>query len=138
MNKKRPTLRDLVRAFRGALYLVKGRYDQMRRRYDEALADLNRAIELNPEDASALACRGYTYWDMERYDEALADFNRALELDPENAWAIVSRGQTYRAMGRYDLALDDFGRAIELDATDASAIAGRGKPTGRWGVMTRP
>ena len=50
-------------------------------RYDEALADLTRAIELDPEKAWYVASRGRTYRLMERYDEALADFTRAIELD---------------------------------------------------------
>ena len=61
-------------------------------RYDEALTDLNRAIELDPSADWAIADRGETYRLMERYDEALADFNRAIELDPSDAWAIASRG----------------------------------------------
>jgi hypothetical protein len=43
-------------------------------RYEKALADLNRAIELDPADALDIASRGDTYRRMERYDEALADF----------------------------------------------------------------
>jgi regulator of sirC expression with transglutaminase-like and TPR domain len=57
MPEKRPTLRGRIRAVRGALYLARGRYDQ-------ALADFDRGIELHPEDAAAIASRGYTYWDM--------------------------------------------------------------------------
>ena len=51
-------------------------------RYEEALADFTRAIELDPADAWAIASRGQTYRLMGRYDEALADFTRAIELDP--------------------------------------------------------
>jgi tetratricopeptide (TPR) repeat protein len=54
-------------------------------RYDEALADLNRAIELDPSYAWAIGSHGQTYQAMERYDEALADLNRAIELDPSLA-----------------------------------------------------
>ena len=75
MTEKRPTLRGRIRAVRGETYRKMGRYDQ-------ALAHLNRAIELNPEDASAIGSRGRTYWAMDRYVEALADLNRASELDP--------------------------------------------------------
>jgi tetratricopeptide (TPR) repeat protein len=74
MTGKWPALRGRIRTVRGWTYWAMERYDQ-------ALADLNRAIELNPENASALASRGETYRLMERYDEALADFNRAIELD---------------------------------------------------------
>ena len=69
-------------------------------RYEEALADFSRVIELSPEDAaSAFADRGETFRLMERYEEALADFSRAIELDPEYAWPIASRGQTLHNMG---------------------------------------
>jgi tetratricopeptide (TPR) repeat protein len=74
-------------------------------RSDEALADLNRAIELDLEDASAFASRGETYREMERYEEALADYDRAIELDLEDASALAYRGYTYWNMKRYDEAL---------------------------------
>jgi tetratricopeptide (TPR) repeat protein len=51
-------------------------------RYDEALTDLNRAIELDPGDAGYYAARGQAYQATGRNDEALADFDRATELDP--------------------------------------------------------
>ena len=51
-------------------------------RYDDALADFTRAIELDPRDAGALASRAQTYRLMGRYDDALADFTSAIELDP--------------------------------------------------------
>jgi hypothetical protein len=41
MTGKRPTLRDCIRALRGALHLGK-------RRYEQALTDFDRAIELDP------------------------------------------------------------------------------------------
>jgi len=72
----------------------------MMERHDEALADLNRAIELDPNQTRAIADRGETYRITGRYDEALADFNRAIELDSDYAWAIGSRGHTYRMMKR--------------------------------------
>jgi tetratricopeptide (TPR) repeat protein len=54
-------------------------------RYDEALADLNRAIELDPSAGWAIGSRGQTFQAMERYDEALADLTRAIDLDPNLA-----------------------------------------------------
>ncbi|MFD5898658.1 tetratricopeptide repeat protein [Streptomyces sp. NPDC060366] len=95
-------------------------------RFDEALADSNRAIEISP-DAGAVANRGETCRLMGRYDEALADFNRAIELVPNYRWALTSRSQTYRAMGRYDDALTDLNRAAELDPTAAWISVGRGQ-----------
>ena len=65
-------------------------------RYDEALADLNRAIELDPSRDWIIADRGETYRAMGRYDEALADFNRAIELDPSDAEVIAAAARPTR------------------------------------------
>jgi tetratricopeptide (TPR) repeat protein len=46
-----------------------------------ALADLNRAIELDSSLAPIYANRGLVYMYMGEPNPALADFNRAIELD---------------------------------------------------------
>ncbi|MEY9935186.1 lipoprotein NlpI [Catenulispora sp. GP43] len=88
---------------------------QALKRYDEALADFTRTIELDPDFEWAITNRGWTYQFMKRYDEALTDFTRSLELDPDKAWAIATRSQTYQAVKRYNEALIDIDRALELD-----------------------
>ena len=99
--------------------------------YPEAIADLTRAIEIDPDDDWAIANRGVTYRLMEHYPEAITDLSHAIEIDPEYDWAIVNRGITYRQMDRYSEALADFNRAIELDPDYKWAIANRGM-TYRW------
>jgi len=44
---------------------------------NEALADLSRAIELDPQYIWVFAERGQTYQLMERYDKAVADYTRS-------------------------------------------------------------
>lgn len=95
-------------------------------RYQDKLAELNRAIEQNPDDTRAIAQRGETYRQMEHFDAALADFDRAIELNPDYIWAIAHRGETYYQMKRYEDALNDFNRAIELNPDYIWAIAHRG------------
>jgi tetratricopeptide (TPR) repeat protein len=66
----------------------------------QALADLNRALELEPGDAFALAARGDTLRQLGRSEEALADLNRALELKPNNAFALWAHGEALRQLKR--------------------------------------
>nr|MDZ8020501.1 tetratricopeptide repeat protein [Nostoc sp. SerVER01] len=94
--------------------------------YTQALQDFDRAIELDPKYAWAIASRGITYCSMKQYTQALQDFDRAIKLDPKLAFAIARRGDTYRLMEQYTQALRDFNCAIELDPKYASAIGHRG------------
>lgn len=55
--------------------------------YDHALADLNRAIELDPDYAWAIARRGITYQAQGRLEAAQADLERALTINPNLQWA---------------------------------------------------
>jgi hypothetical protein len=54
----------------------RGETRRLASRYDDALADFNRAIELDPAHDWAIAQRGATYLLMKRYDDTVADFNR--------------------------------------------------------------
>jgi tetratricopeptide (TPR) repeat protein len=105
----------------------RGETHRLSDRNDAALADFNRALELDPDDAWALGSRGQVYLVMQRYDEALADFGRAAELKPSYRWVASWRGFTYLVMRRYDDALADFNRALELDPDDAWTLDSRGR-----------
>ena len=65
-------------------------------RNDEALADFNKAISLDPNYAQAYANRGLIYRKTGKLDLALADYNKALQLDPNYAVAYLGRGIVYR------------------------------------------
>src|ERR1700754_3149303 len=55
-----------------------------RRRFEEALATFDKAIQLKSDDATLWVDLGKVLVDLDRTDEALRGFQRALELDPRN------------------------------------------------------
>lgn len=65
-------------------YAVRGALRAAQMRTDEGLADLKRAIELNPNDVSAWAEIGRIALFDGRPRAALADYDRAAALDPLN------------------------------------------------------
>ena len=97
----------------------------MLKRYEEALADFDRAIAIDEKYTWAIAHRGQTYGAMQRYEEALADFDRAIVLDEKSAWVIAGRGLVYLLLKRYEEALADFNQAIALDDSDDGYRFGR-------------
>jgi serine/threonine protein kinase/Flp pilus assembly protein TadD len=99
---------------------------------EEAVADLTRAIELNPRDQIGYNNRSAVYDRLFRYEEALADMERAVELDPTAVNPRSNLGIGKARLGRVREALADYDRAIELDPFFAPAHANR---TGALAVL---
>jgi TolB-like protein len=74
-------------------------------RYDEALADFDRSISLDHNNAAAYNSRGSLFMHLGALDHALADFGRALKLDPFSEFAKyrIARIQMYQR--KYDQAI---------------------------------
>lgn len=51
---------------------------------DEARADLDKALELNAENTTALELRARVHEKTGEIDEAIADLEKAISLNPEN------------------------------------------------------
>jgi tetratricopeptide (TPR) repeat protein len=85
------------------------------KRYEQAIANFNEALKLDPNYALAYAGRGNGYWRFGRYQEALQDYDRAITLDPKLAWAYAGRGETYRLLKEYRQAIQDYNRTLELN-----------------------
>jgi tetratricopeptide (TPR) repeat protein len=60
-------------------YSRRGKTCRRLERYDEALADLDHALDLDASNIGALHCRAETYRLTGLLDEALADYERAIE-----------------------------------------------------------
>jgi tetratricopeptide (TPR) repeat protein len=81
-----------------------------------ALADFNRAIQINPNYAKAYFNRGYLKYFAADHLGALADYNRAIQIDPNNADFYFSRGNVkYIELNDPKGALADYNRAIQID-----------------------
>jgi tetratricopeptide (TPR) repeat protein len=64
--------------------------------YDESLAEYNKALTLDPNDARTLFNRGNTYLALERIELAHNDFDKAINLMPSNAKFFHSKGLAYQ------------------------------------------
>ena len=62
------------------------------KQYKEAIADYDKAIELNPKDADTYYNRGAAKNHLKQHKEAIADYDKAIELDPKDADAYYNRG----------------------------------------------
>jgi tetratricopeptide (TPR) repeat protein len=100
-------------------------------RYQSALADFSKYVELAPKDATAYIEHGETQVELKQYDAALADLNKALELRPEDLTALKFRGFAELGLSQWDKAVADFTAFIQkkpddLQSYDRRALAYRG------------
>ena len=71
------------------------------RRYDEALADYDRALALAPRSATTLNNRAVTLAALGRHREAVECYDRALAIDPEYARARYNRALSRLMLGNF-------------------------------------
>jgi len=77
-------------------------------RQDEARAQMQRTLELDPLAPFANANLGSIYWSSHDFDRAIQQLKRALEIDPNFPDAHFFLGQVYESLARYDEASEEF------------------------------
>lgn len=75
-------------------------------RFDEALAEANRALELDPLSANTRQNRLFILYLARRYDEAVEQVTEILEMDPAYTALYYYLGQVYERQGAYSQALE--------------------------------
>lgn len=80
----------------------------------EALVELDKAVELQPDYGYRYAARGWMKQALKDYTGAISDYQRALELDPEDAISHNSLGLLEEQLGYHKEAKERFAVADEL------------------------
>ncbi|MBI3723448.1 tetratricopeptide repeat protein [bacterium] len=93
---------------------------------DAAIADLTRALELDPRAPAIWANRGMMRQVKGDMDGALADYTRALELEPRAVMNRIARGAARFRKGDLDGAIEDYTLAIQIDGKRVEAWNDRG------------
>lgn len=94
--------------------------------FDRALADLNSALQLDPNSVSALIDRALIYHAKGDFDRAISDFDIVLRRRKNLATAYGGRANAHRGKGDPDKALIDIDKAIRLDPKSALFRVNRG------------
>ena len=75
--------------------------------YEAAVRDFSKAIELNPEYATAYNNRGFAYMKLSKYNEAIIDFDKAIELNSKYATAYNNREIAYNKLNDKESIIDN-------------------------------
>ncbi|MGG6896760.1 hypothetical protein [Rhizobium sp. BR 315] len=77
-------------------------------------ADLDKVVELAPNQARSYLLRGRHFALAKRYDLALRDFDKAASLNPEDPLVYLFRSSAHRGLGKDDLVLKDCERFLAI------------------------
>lgn len=100
---------------------------------EEALAEFDRALALDPYSVPALYGRGLVYQADKRHEQAIADFTAANGLTPQRVEPLLARATSYLAIDRAKEAASDVDDAVQADPNSAQAWSVRGAAYERLG-----
>ena len=103
------------------------------KQFEQAVADLTRAIHLRPGDAHLHAIRGAAYLELKQHESAIADLEAAIALKPDQpdfrvslalcfrarAWVLANASEPERDLNR---AVALARRAVDLTPVDPGAL----------------
>ncbi len=94
---------------------------EKQRKYQQAVAEYQRANQLHPRLAQPYIDLGRIHMSNSRYKQALDSYERATVVDPGNAFAFDSLGWAYFQTGDHQRAAVVLEKAIEADPAYAQA-----------------
>uniref|UniRef100_UPI00286DE9DB tetratricopeptide repeat protein n=1 Tax=Chamaesiphon sp. VAR_69_metabat_338 TaxID=2964704 RepID=UPI00286DE9DB len=91
--------------------------------YRKALADYDRGIARDPNNAEFHFNRGVTHAQLNMNQKAIADYNTAIRLQPNYALAYSNRGLLHAQMRSNPAATEDLKMAAKLFQSQNNTVA---------------
>lgn len=104
-------------------YWLRAYYKDLDYKYEEALTDYNKAIEIittlggsakNNDLAILYRNVAIMHQTLKQYDDAVLAINKSIGADPNNAKSYRTRADIYKSLKKYDNAKGDYENAITL------------------------
>jgi tetratricopeptide (TPR) repeat protein len=99
---------------------------------DEAIVQLQKALEINPNYAEAHNNLGNALVQKGLVDEAIGQYQKALEINPNYAEAHINLGNVLLQKGLVDKAIGQYQKALEIDPNHAGAHNNLG-----WAILQK-
>jgi protein O-mannosyl-transferase len=97
------------------------------KRFDEAMKDVNRALDLDEGYDLAYGLRARLYVEKKQMRPAIDDLDRSLQINPDYTDGYLNRSLLHQKMGDLQEAIDDLDKAIALNSKATSAYIRRAR-----------
>jgi superkiller protein 3 len=107
-------------------YFTRGYNAQENGWHEMAIEYYQKAIALDPNDASAYGNMGVAYGNLQDHREAIRCFRKVIAIDPNDAKAYSNMGVAYNGLKDYREAIRCYQKAVEIDPNYARAYYNMG------------
>lgn len=104
---------------------IRGEILARKKRYQEAIADLDLAISMDGTNPYFYQSRGASFLELGQYSEAVASLSEAIGIYPDFQKALLLRGKAYASLNRHVEAIEDFTTVIMLPEPHPDAFLRR-------------
>ena len=102
----------------GAAHLAKGQVLRAEGRLDDAIAEYERTLALDPNAANAISTLGSSYTALGQYEKAIEFLDKAIRLSPRDPALVFwywDKSNDYLGLQQYDQAIEWARRAIAIN-----------------------
>ena len=117
---------EMIRNDNPAAYFSRGDAKLRKGELEGAIADYDRALELEPKNSYVYWSRGIAKHDKGDLEGSIADYDRAIEIYPKEGDFYFSRGIAKEDKGDSEGAMSDYDRAIEIQPKHGELYNRRG------------
>jgi len=96
-------------------FFIKGKMFLEQNRYEKAVAEFTRVLQLNPTYQYAYFNRGVAKLNLGKFKDAIEDFTLGINTKSEDPMSYYDRGYCYYSIHELEKAIEDYTHAIELD-----------------------
>jgi len=114
-------------------YLQRGRNYLIEKKYQDAIAQIQKALAINPQDAFGYVSLGEAYGALGDNKKAIEYFRKAMDIIPNYLEAYAALGYVYISSGQQQEAVAVFQKATEINPKYAEGYRGLGYIYSRLG-----
>ena len=103
-------------------YSIREQAEMQCRMYQQAINDINQAIEMEPKNANYWAEKGGVHLRVNQLNEAIEALNKAIELDAQNSAAYRMLGYCQLQQNKKKEGLANLEKAVKLGDTVAKSL----------------
>lgn len=92
-------------------------------KYQLALSELDKGLQINPNDRQHLLKKAQLYRAMGQHQKALIELDKVIKFDPSDNFCLYTKALIYRDLGQHDKGIKCLEKSIETFGKDKSHAA---------------